>query len=216
MNNEKGQFSGKTIDVSWDGRLCIHIAECGKAEGELFVGGREPWCQPDLSSIADVVDVVKRCPSGALSFSSEDPSVVEQPEVSNTVTVSYNGPYFIRGDLVIDGGSNEMPGTAYRAALCRCGATKNRPFCDNSHEGIGFKDYAAVGKKGEPLTSQGGKLSIACAENGPLILNGNLTIQNGSGRIAWQGTKVALCRCGASNSKPFCDGSHVSAGFMTT
>jgi len=41
-------YAGEEIDVSWDSRLCIHIGECGYASGELFVGGREPWCQPNL------------------------------------------------------------------------------------------------------------------------------------------------------------------------
>jgi uncharacterized Fe-S cluster protein YjdI len=47
-------YPGTEIDVQWDSRLCIHIAECGKSAGELFVGGRDPWCIPDKCSKADV------------------------------------------------------------------------------------------------------------------------------------------------------------------
>ncbi|MCG8013962.1 MAG: (4Fe-4S)-binding protein, partial [Candidatus Thiodiazotropha weberae] len=46
-------YKGSAIDVTWDERLCIHIGECGYSQGELFVAGRDPWCQPDLSSPAE-------------------------------------------------------------------------------------------------------------------------------------------------------------------
>jgi len=215
MSKEKSNFTGEKINVAWDGRLCIHIAECGKSEGDLFVGGRDPWCQPDLVSIDEVVDIVKRCPTGALTIDPKDPSIAETPEAENTVTVSYNGPYFIRGDIEVEGAPDDMQGVAFRTALCRCGASKNKPFCDNSHEKIGFKDFGAIGEKGEPLETSVGKLTITQVENGPIILTGNIVMQNGSGRAAWTGKKVALCRCGASNNKPFCDGSHVTVGFKS-
>ena len=59
-------YDGAQTDVHWDGRLCIHIGECGRAKNELFVGGRQPWCQPDLVSPDEVAEVVNRCPTGAL------------------------------------------------------------------------------------------------------------------------------------------------------
>ena len=51
------QYDGEKVDVVWDGRLCIHIQECGRAKGDLFVGGRKPWCQPDETTVEDVVAV---------------------------------------------------------------------------------------------------------------------------------------------------------------
>jgi CDGSH-type Zn-finger protein len=56
-------------------------------------------------------------------------------------------------------------------------------------------------------------LTVKPLADGPLLVNGNLTIRAGTGRVAWQGTTVALCRCGASKNKPFCDGSHREVGF---
>jgi CDGSH-type Zn-finger protein len=55
---------------------------------------------------------------------------------------------------------------------------------------------------------------VSPAPNGPLLLSGNFTIAAASGRRAWRGTKAALCRCGHSNNKPFCDGSHKRVGFQ--
>ncbi|MES9994116.1 MAG: CDGSH iron-sulfur domain-containing protein [Candidatus Thiodiazotropha sp.] len=205
-------YPGKQIDVEWDGRLCIHIGECGYAKGELFVAGRDPWCQPDLSSPAEVKEIVERCPSGALVYRNKDGQITEAAPSENTLTVTYQGPYFVKGDLVIEQSPDDMPGTEFRAALCRCGLSKNKPFCDNSHDGQ-FKDYGAVGEAGEPLKESGGKLKVTPLKDGPLLLLGNITIKAGSGRTAWQGDKVALCRCGASKNKPFCDGTHNSVGF---
>lgn len=213
---EKKVFSypGSEVDVQWDGRLCIHIAECGIAAGDLFVGGRDPWCIPDGSSRALVREVVERCPSGALSYRDKD-GTPERPPPDNTVTVAYNGPLFVNGDLAIAGTPAGMPGVQFRAALCRCGQSANKPFCDNSHLQAGFEDYGAVGEKGSGVAGTGGALSVKPLTDGPLLFKGNLTIRAGSGRVAWQGTEVALCRCGASKKKPFCDGSHRTVGFKS-
>ncbi|MCG7994102.1 MAG: CDGSH iron-sulfur domain-containing protein [Candidatus Thiodiazotropha taylori] len=208
------RYKGSEIDVTWDERLCIHIGECGYSQGELFVAGRDPWCQPDLSSPAEVEEVVARCPSGSLVCRNKQDQVTETAAAENTVTVSYQGPYFVTGDLAIEGAPEDMPGVRFRAALCRCGLSKNKPYCDNSHEG-NFKDYGAVGETGEPLKESGGELKITPLEDGPLLLAGNVTVKASSGRTAWQGEKLALCRCGASKNKPFCDGTHNGIGFKT-
>lgn len=212
-DKEKFNFPGEKVEVVWDGRLCIHIGECGQAKGELFVAGRQPWCLPDLVDPGEVKAVVERCPSGALFYEVKDDSEEEKADPENTLIVVYNGPYYLRGDLEIEGAAEDMPGVKYRAALCRCGLSKNKPFCDNSHETGKFQDYGAVGEQGEGPSGSGGKLTVSLMPDGPLILAGNLTIFAGSGRKAWQGNNVALCRCGASANKPFCDGSHSAAGF---
>lgn len=209
------QYPGKKATVFWNGRLCIHVGECGGAKGDLFVGGRDPWCQPDLTTNEEVADVVNRCPTGALTVDFADGSGKEQPEPVNTVNVAYNGPLFIRGRLVIEDAPTDAPGLAFRTALCRCGKSRNKPFCDNSHEKEGFSDYGAVGETGTDETSAGGELTIKPIKDGPLMFNGNVTIRNSSGRDAWHGDRVALCRCGESANKPFCDGTHKRAGFRS-
>lgn len=119
------------------------------------------------------------------------------------------------GDLDIDGARKDMLGVRFRAALCRCGPSQKKPFCDNSHLRVGFENYGSVGEKGPGLDAAGGRLSIKPLPNGPLLVDGRLTVRAGSGRVAWQGERAALCRCGASKNKPFCDGSHKDIGFTT-
>ncbi len=207
------RFPGQDADVVWDERLCIHIGECGRAKGDLFIGGRKPWCQPDLTTVAGVVDVVERCPSGALVYETKDGKTVERPAPRNTIHATYHGPLFARGDLAIQGAPADMPGVRFRAALCRCGQSKNKPFCDNSHEAAGFRDYGAVGESGDGFAAEGGPLELKPIKDGPLQVKGNLTIVAGSAEARWRGTQTWLCRCGQSKNKPFCDGSHKAAGF---
>ena len=132
----------------------------------------------------------------------------ETAAAENFVTLAYQGPLYASGDLELAGAPQDMPGVRFRVALCRCGRSQNRLFCDNSHLEAGFEDYGAVGEKGEGLAAAGGKLSIKALPDGPLLFSGNFAIRAASGRVAWQGTQAALCRCGASENKPFCDGSH--------
>ncbi len=207
-------YQGREIDVHFDSRLCIHMGECGYSEGDLFEGGREPWCIPDKATKAEVRAIVERCPSGALTYTDKSGDA-EAPPSENRITVAYNGPLFATGDLAIEGVPDDMPGARFRAALCRCGASKNKPFCDNSHIEAGFQDFGAVGATGPGVEATGGPLTISPRPNGPLLVTGNLTLRAASGRAAWQGTRVALCRCGQSKNKPFCDGSHIAAGFKT-
>ena len=167
----------------------------------------------DLAADDDVKDIVQRCPSGALSYNDKAQGDNEQPAGCNTVQLVYNGPLYIQGELHIENAPQDMPGVNYRAALCRCGQSKNKPFCDNSHLKAGFEDYGAVGEKGDGMEAEGGKMTIKSVPNGPLLLSGNFAIVASSGRIAWGGKQAALCRCGHSKNKPFCDGSHKQAGF---
>ncbi len=215
MSDEKVfKFDGDKMDVSWDGRLCIHVGECTRAKGELFVSGRKPWGLPDRGEPDYVADVVRRCPTGALTYRRKDGCAEETTPLENVVTLANNGPLYFQGDLRIGGTADDMPGLRFRAALCRCGDSKNKPFCDNSHEEAEFRDRGALGQTGEEtLESPGGPLEVRRAANGPLLVTGNFVMRTSAGREGWRGAKAALCRCGASKNKPFCDGSHTTAGF---
>ena len=209
------EFTGEKMDVSWDGRLCIHVAECGRSEGEVFVGGRKPWCQPDAATNEEVAEICERCPTGALAYEDKEGVLEEAAPPHNTVTVVSRGPLLMRGELDIEGTRADQPGLQFRASLCRCGHSKRKPFCDNSHEKAGFSDYGPVGSKSDGESDEGGPLAVTLASDGPLIVSGNFSIIASSGREAWRGKRAALCRCGASENKPFCDGSHKAAGFKS-
>lgn len=209
------KYPGKQAEVHWDGRLCIHYGDCGRAEGELFVGGRQPWCQPDLAADEEIKNVIKRCPTGALTVVFKGETWNETAAPLNTLSVSQDGPLYLDGDIHIDDPGADIPGKRVRAALCRCGLSANKPYCDNSHADGKFQDSGAVGRKGTGSEESGGELHVKLATDGPLLMRGNLEIRAATGRLAWQGNSVALCRCGASKNKPFCDGSHKAIGFSS-
>lgn len=213
MSKKVHLYTGKDADVTWDGRLCIHVGECGRAANELFVGGRDPWCEPDTTDAEEALAVVRRCPTGAIAIQRKDDGETETAEAENQVFVANRGPYYLRGDLEIEGAADDMEGVKFRAALCRCGQSKNKPFCDNTHEETGFADRGAIGTTGPGLEASGGKLEVKPLKNGPLKVTGNLVMISAGGVRTWSGTKAFLCRCGESKTRPFCDGTHNKVGF---
>ena len=105
----------------------------------------------------------------------------------------------------------------YRLTLCRCGASKNKPFCDGSHHETGFNATGEppAGDKIEMLAVRDGPIEIAPQADGPLMVRGNMEIISGTGRMVARMQAARFCRCGHSQNKPFCDGSHVKAGFRS-
>jgi CDGSH-type Zn-finger protein len=104
----------------------------------------------------------------------------------------------------------------YRLTLCRCGASRHKPYCDGSHAQVGFKAPGEVpAADSQPLGLRNGPLSIALTPNGPLHVTGNVEIITGTGRTVNRVTDTWLCRCGQSKNKPYCDGSHKAAGFRS-
>jgi CDGSH-type Zn-finger protein len=125
------------------------------------------------------------------------------------VRVRENGPYAFVAPLTVAGAPD-----GFRATLCRCGQSNRKPWCDGSHAAAGFV------ASGEPptgdttsLSDRGGPVEVEPLRNGPLRVRGNLELCAGTGRVFARRTEARLCRCGQSKTKPFCDGSHVAAGF---
>ncbi len=151
------------------------------------------------------------CPSGAIRFERHDGVADEKPPIVNTVRIRENGPLALRADAIITG-----QGEMLRATLCRCGASGNKPFCDGSHTATQFQATGeAPLKEFSPLSLRNGKLTVTPAENGPLLLKGNLEVVTGTGKTINKVTQTAFCRCGASSNKPYCDGSHAKIGFKS-
>lgn len=124
------------------------------------------------------------------------------------VRVCLNGPLEADGSLVIGGRS------VTSARLCRCGQSANKPYCDSSHEGAGFKAAGEVPPIDEPQVEVlPGRLRIQAIADGPLVLHGPVELCSDSGRTITRCTGPTLCRCEQSANKPFCDGSHAAAGF---
>ena len=136
-------YSAPGITVGFDPNLCYHSAICLKDLPAVFDVHRKRWIKPELASIEEVIATIEKCPSGALTYVRDgqaEPVAESDAAVTGTsIQACPNGPLHVQGDFkLLDENGNllEMPG---RAALCRCGATGNQPFCDNSHQRIGFR-----------------------------------------------------------------------------
>ena len=217
IESKRRSYRGAGITVSFDARRCIHAARCVRGLPEVFDPQRRPWIGPDAAAAERVAEVVRTCPTGALQYEPAGGIEAERPAERNTVTVRPNGSLHLRGDLAFvgpEGGERRET----RAALCRCGASGNKPYCDNTHEEASFTDPGVVtDAKLAPMKegAERGNLRIACVANGPVLVEGPMELRDASGETVATGGKAALCRCGASANKPFCDGSHVAIGFET-
>lgn len=208
------EYEGEGIRVGWDAKRCLHAAECVRGLPRVFRPGRRPWIELASASADEVAAVVRRCPTGALTYSRSDDGAEESAGPPNELRVSPGGPVYASGDLrILDAERREIVRLA-RAALCRCGHSGNKPFCDGSHSEAGFDD---PGFLDDPRVRASGDddpphLSIRLRADGPLVLEGRFRIEGDDGAGA-EGAAGALCRCGYSDNKPFCDGSHRTAGF---
>lgn len=217
------RYTSDTIAVTFDGARCIHAAECVRGLPAVFDTRRRPWILPTAATAEEIVTVIERCPTGALHYERSNGGPAECPDARNTLRVRARGPYYTRGKLRVVTAEGELYLQDVRIALCRCGQSQNKPFCDNSHIAAGFDDPGAmtVPKTDNAdiaipsqFSPEHGELSIKLRANGPLRLEGDFELIGADDHTVYHGSETALCRCGGSANKPFCDGSHRHNGFQ--
>lgn len=179
------------------------------APGFFEANTQGTWIHPDAIEPDALVAVAPSCPSGAIQYTRHDGGTAETAPAVNQLRIRENGPYALHAPPLVAGRDD-----GFRATLCRCGSSRNKPWCDGSHVAAAF---AASGEPAsgntEALAARDGPLAVAPLANGPLRVQGNLEICAGTGRTVARITEARLCRCGQSKNKPFCDLSHVGAGF---
>jgi CDGSH-type Zn-finger protein/uncharacterized Fe-S cluster protein YjdI len=199
------------ITLRFNGGRCIHSRHCVLEAPTVFLANTPgAWIHPESTTVDHCVHVALNCPSGAITYERHDGGPAEGAPSVNVIRVRENGPYAVHAAL-------EFPtGAEFRATLCRCGQSKRKPYCDGSHVAAGF---AASGepatRPSEPLAERGGVLAITPLPDGPLQIRGSVEICSGTGRTVFRTESARLCRCGASETKPFCDGSHARVGFRS-
>jgi len=208
-------YESDEIKVTYDLKRCIHARECVQGLNKVFDPQKRPWIQPENARGDEIADVIETCPTGALHYEMKTSDRVEKPSSKNRIQLTQNGPVYFFGDLEVRNheGSTVLKDT--RFALCRCGASTNKPACDNSHEKVEWKAGADADKSKMPEIEEEehDKLIIKLMKNGPAILEGSYTMESASIGEHTSDKGVALCRCGASSTKPFCDGTHKEIGF---
>ena len=202
-------YTGKDATVTWDAARCIHAAECVRRAPQSFDPRARPWIVPDNAPTDALAEAVNACPSGALEMRHADGTSAMAAYTASTCEVRPGGPYYLRGTLAL---APEQAQT--RMALCRCGASANKPFCDNSHKTVGFSHATSLPVAKEPPADVdlAAVVKVTPTSNGPLQVRGPLTVRDAAGTTVFV-ESAYLCRCGGSSNKPYCDGTHTKIGF---
>ncbi len=215
MDKKIHSYESEDITIEFDSKRCIHSAECVKNLPSVFDPNKKPWVTPEEASADRIKEVVHHCPTGALKYTSTDTQ--EKPSRVNTITIVPDGPLYLRGNIEIQNAEGETLLEDTRMAICRCGESKNKPLCDNTHNEIDFEAPAGFQKTKLRPTDSGNpsqdKLILKLMDNGPILVEGTYRVHSIASEPIDSSKNVAFCRCGQSSTKPFCDGTHKEAGF---
>lgn len=141
MKDITKKYTNGEVTIVWKPDTCIHSAICFKGLGEVFDPQKRPWITPEGASTERIIDQVKKCPSGALSYylnadAGDRPVKVESETIVET---SPNGPLLVYGNVTVKDAQGVLTKKNNVTAFCRCGASQNKPYCDGSHRKAGFQ-----------------------------------------------------------------------------
>jgi len=131
-------FEGENIIIYYNPDVCTHDGHCVNGLPPVFRRGVKPWIHPDDAPVRDIVRVIETCPSGALSYGFGDKRYQELDR-EPAITTRQNGPYNVEGFVMVVDDQASIPENMEHYALCRCGNSKNKPFCDGTHDDEGFE-----------------------------------------------------------------------------
>jgi len=138
------EYSNDEVTIVWKPELCYHSKNCVHNLPEVFDAQKRPWIDPQGTDGDAIIKTVRKCPSGALTYYLNEtgkPMAQDDPTQKKTmhVMVSPNGPLIVDGDVQLDLPDGEQVVRSKKTALCRCGASGDKPFCDGSHTKVDFK-----------------------------------------------------------------------------
>lgn len=128
-------FPGSGLTLTDDITLCSHAGFCNDEITDVW---ERMQTSADPAVRAKIEGIVSRCPSGRLALARDDATPVE-PAFEPCVVVERDGPYWVRGGVPITSTDGQPWESRNRVTLCRCGGSANKPFCDGTHEEIGFR-----------------------------------------------------------------------------
>ena len=138
--DKRENYVGEKITIHKNRGICAHVGYCTSGLPTVFAPGEGKGIDPDAASVDEIIEVINKCPSGSLSYSIDNVEYRDQDR-DPMITVSSDGPYYLIGEIEVVG--HEIHGdevSIEHCTLCRCGSSKNKPFCDGTHRDIGFKD----------------------------------------------------------------------------
>ena len=130
-------YQGKKITIHDNRGICAHVGFCTAGLPKVFQMGVEPWINPNAETVEKIISTIRKCPSGALSYSI-DGVLFDKFTEEQEIKVTEDGPYFVTGSVELQ--DKDHPESEEHFALCRCGKSKNKPFCDGQHWYTQFRD----------------------------------------------------------------------------
>ena len=138
--DKRENYVGEKITIHKNRGICAHVGYCAKGLPAVFAPGKGKGIDPDAATPEEIIEVINTCPSGSLSYSVDGIEYRDQDR-EPMVTVSKDGPYFLVGGIEVVGHTPHGAEVSdEHCTLCRCGSSKNKPFCDGTHRDIGFED----------------------------------------------------------------------------
>ncbi|KIL52019.1 (4Fe-4S)-binding protein [Jeotgalibacillus soli] len=132
MTSRTKHYTSDEIDVYFHPDRCTHVSECVKRLPSVFNPNNRPWVNPEQGTSDEIAYVIEKCPTGALEYVRKDKGIGEMPPENTIIEPQPDGVYFVTGNLHIKQDEHTIHCT--RAALCSCGLSSNKPFCDDSHK----------------------------------------------------------------------------------
>lgn len=133
------EYSNGEVTVVWEAEKCIHSAMCVKGLPEVFQPKERPWIKIDSGTTDRIIETVKKCPSGALSYYMTNTEDKTSKTLDTKVEVLENGPLLVYGTLKVTHKDGKQETKNKTTAFCRCGASQNKPYCDGAHIKQDFK-----------------------------------------------------------------------------
>jgi CDGSH-type Zn-finger protein len=137
--DRRDAYEADAVTILDDRSVCAHAGECTDGLPAVWKLGTEPWIDQNAAPADEIEAVIRRCPSGALSYAEPGSAEAVEETASPAVKASVNGPYHVRGGIPVRSAGGEAYEVRSRQTLCRCGGSSNKPFCDGTHW-KGFKD----------------------------------------------------------------------------
>lgn len=135
--NRQTDYKGTGIVVKDDRSICVHAGFCGDRISNVW---KMSALSEDTQVRGRIMAMVERCPSGALAYSLEEGGEDIEPDLPAEISIIKDGPFWISGEIFIERADDLPVEQRNRITLCRCGASKNKPFCDGRHKEVGFKE----------------------------------------------------------------------------
>lgn len=144
MKDITKKYSNGEVTIIWKPNVCIHSTMCWKGAAglpQVFNPAEKPWIKPEGASTSRIIEQIKKCPSGALSYvMNNELENVAETNAESIVEAAPNGPLLVYGNITVKDRAGNKTQRNKVTAFCRCGASSNKPYCDGTHVKIGFKD----------------------------------------------------------------------------